>query len=483
MLRILITKELRSVILSPKFPVTFAVCSIIILLSVLVGIREYRATEKQAAAGQEFSNELMREQTGWSSVSESIFRSPDPMQILVSGVAYDLGRVASVDRYSVPRLVSSVYTGDPILAVFRFLDFSFIVLIVLSLLAIVFTYDAICGEREAGTLRLVFSHRVSRANYLIAKCLGSWLGLMVPLGVPILIGILMIQLSGISFGEQGGIRLLLMLAVAMLFVSFFVVFGVMMSALTRRTSASFLLCLMSWILLVFAIPRIGIMLSSQLVSVPTIGSISSERTAYMQDQWNQLTTGFSSRLQAYYQKWDYKDPSFDQKWQAAEESLRATVSDRIWKFEANLLDDQRHAQVAEQRLAFALSRISPASVFQIAVMVLANTDLELKQRYEEALSNYSVTYRSYLVHKEATSPPAQKEQTVIIPLGKGTSIGINGPRPKNALDLSDLPQFNHPTWPIKEALSQIVVDVGLLLCFILASFAIAWAAFMRYDLR
>ncbi len=481
MLGVLIIKELRAVVLSPKFPATFAVCAIMIILSVVVGIQEFRATERQNEAAQLLADQSMREETDWKSISNSIYRRPDPMQIFVSGVAYDLGRTAEVGRYSVPLLASSMYAGDPIFAVFRFLDVSFIVLVVLSLLAIVFTFDAICGEREAGTLRLVFSHQVTRAQYLIAKCVGAWVGLVVPLGIPILIGVLFVQLSGIPMTAEDWLRLMLLLGVALLVVSFFIVFGVLISTLTRRPSVSFLLCLTSWVVLVFVIPRAGILVGNQTIHVPTIGSVSGQLTAYWSEQWEELNAGFNSRLTEYEHRWGYEDPAFQQKFKAAEDTLQVALFDRVWDFENRLLQEKRHAQVNQQHLAFALSRISPACIFQLAEMSLANTDVDLKTRYEESLSRYSATFRSYATHKEATSAPKKPAGTGI-QLGGGKMIWINSVS-KDALDISDLPAFAHPSWPADEALSQVAIDAGLLLCFIFAAFAGAWVAFMRYDLR
>ncbi len=40
---------------------------------------------------------------------------------------------------------------------------------VLSLLALIFAYDAIAGERERGTLRLVLTHPIRRWHFLLAK--------------------------------------------------------------------------------------------------------------------------------------------------------------------------------------------------------------------------------------------------------------------------------------------------------------------------
>ena len=146
MITTLIEKELKSIILSPKFVATFAVCSVLILLSVFVGIKEYRQFTKQYEAAKQLADQRMQEQTNWLGLSTIAFRTPAPMQIFVSGVNYDIGRFSTIDSHSSIKLVHSIYSDDPIFAVFRFIDFNFIVLVVLSLIAILFTYDSINGE-------------------------------------------------------------------------------------------------------------------------------------------------------------------------------------------------------------------------------------------------------------------------------------------------------------------------------------------------
>ena len=127
------------------------------------------------------------------------YRQPDPLQIFVSGVNNDVGRFSNVNREHGVKLQNSSYSDDPIFAVFRNIDFTFIITIVLSLFAIMFTYNSINGEKEEGTLRLVFSNSISRAEFIGSKIVGSWLGLVVPLLIPILMSFLFILILNVDF--------------------------------------------------------------------------------------------------------------------------------------------------------------------------------------------------------------------------------------------------------------------------------------------
>ena len=84
------------------------------------------------------------------------------MQIFASGVNNDIGRLSNISTWTEVKLRQSTYSDDSLFALFRFIDFTFIVQVVLSLFAILFTYDTINGERESGTLKLAFSNAVPR---------------------------------------------------------------------------------------------------------------------------------------------------------------------------------------------------------------------------------------------------------------------------------------------------------------------------------
>lgn len=97
MLSVLIQKELKAIILSPKFTATFVICSVLMLLSVYIGIQEYQNSVKQYEAGKQLIDEGTREATSWNSVRYRAYRAPDPMQIFVSGLNYDIGRWSAIN--------------------------------------------------------------------------------------------------------------------------------------------------------------------------------------------------------------------------------------------------------------------------------------------------------------------------------------------------------------------------------------------------
>ena len=55
-------------------------------------------------------------------------------------------------------------TDNPFIAFFSSIDIVFVFEVILSLMGLIFAYDAIAGERERGTLRLVLAHSLSDAG-------------------------------------------------------------------------------------------------------------------------------------------------------------------------------------------------------------------------------------------------------------------------------------------------------------------------------
>ncbi len=74
-------------------------------------------------------------------------------------------------------------------------DWAFIIGYVLSLIAILFTFDAVSGERELGTLRLMLANPIPRHTVLIGKFFGALISIGIPLALAVLMNLLLISTS------------------------------------------------------------------------------------------------------------------------------------------------------------------------------------------------------------------------------------------------------------------------------------------------
>lgn len=480
MLGTLIEKELKAILLSPKFVAVFSVCSILIILSIYLGITEYKASMAQYESVVANNTQQMRDARTWMELSTVVGRRPDPMQIFASGISNDIGRQAPIS--SGIKLYNSNYSENTIFAVFRYMDLMFIVQIVLSLFAILFTYDSISGEKENGTLKLSFANQLPRGKYIIAKIVGSWLGLVIPLLIPLLLGTLLIILNDIPMTTAHWLQFSLLMVMSFLYFSFFLCLGILLSSLTRGTSASFLYLLVIWVSFVLIIPRAGVMVAGHFIKVPTAAEIASKYSQKNRElsedyrKWaNEHMKKFSAELSSLYASQPSNQEELKAKSKEISDKSLAEIKKRGAKlaqdraeYDAFLKEDWRNRKIVREKFGFSLSRFSPASAFQMAAVNLAETGMSLKYNYEDQLRNFRDVFKKFQAKKELE----EKDGYQAMMEGKGKPI-----------DISEVPQFKYEKADIHQMLGATVIDMGILSFYILITIAGSCIAFIRYDVR
>jgi len=484
MFSILIKKELKTILTSPKFTVTFAVCALLMLLSVYIGIIEYRQSVSQYQTTQELAEQGMAETTAWQNLTNKAQRERNPLQIFVGGLNYDIGRWSLINRDSGINLKHTHYSDNPIFAVFRIIDFSFIVQFILTLFAILFTFDAVNGEREKGTLQLVFSNPVSRARYLLAKCAGAWLGLVIPISIPVLLSLLVVVIFRVPLDNSDWSKIITFMGLSLLLFSFFIVLGVLISTLMRRSSISFLTSLVIWVILVLIIPRAGVLAASQMVYVPRVAEIEGRRDSFAKDKWAK----FEAKMEETWMERNADSEggcasSDDEKlwkWMKEDDAARKKVEIEIEDYYAKLKEDFRKRKAVRERLAAAISRISPASSYQLAAMSLTDTDVNLKTRYEDSMNSYRTMFNDYVDKKAEDAGPAGQ---IMIKFSSEDGFDMSSFDSDESLDLSSLPRYQHHRRSFSESFSPAIFDFGILGIYTLLAFAGAFLRFLKYDIR
>lgn len=472
MLKLIIEKELREIVESAKFVVTFAVCSVLILLTFYVGARNYQVSQEKYEAAKSENLRQMQGLTGWMQVNSSrIFLPPNPLEALVTGVSNDIGRTIEMAGRGELTAHDSRYNDEPIFAVFRFLDLDFIFQIILSLFAILFAYHAINGEKERGTLRLAFANSLPRDKYILAKLIGAFLGLGVPLLIPILLGCLLLPLLGIHFSADEWLKLMLVFVAGFLFFGVFLTLSVFISAMTHRSTNSFIILLVIWVFSVLIIPKTSVLLAGRAVDVPSVDEISSQKARLRAQLWKEDRDKMGS-----FKPSKSDDPeSLMQEFNKLMQELADNRDKKLQELAARLNEDRRNRQTQQERLAFGLARISPAAAFSLAATRLVGTSLDIKENFLHAATGYQKTYAEFMKEKTGMN------------LG-GNIIMIRARRDgeeekEKAIDPKELPEFQYTQPELKKTVSRALFDFGILGMFNVVFFAGAYSAFLRYDVR
>jgi ABC-type transport system involved in multi-copper enzyme maturation permease subunit len=314
---------------------------------------------------------------------------------------------------------------------------------------------------------------------VLAKLVGSWIGLTVPILIPILLCVLAVILLGIPISGDGWAKLGTLLFASILYFTFFIALGILVSALTKRSSVSFLVLLVIWVSLVLIIPRAATMAAGQLVHVDSVGEIDAKKDRYstdrwmaFRDKWHDLRNERQAQMESMTdsEREAFRNANRDA-WIQEDEDLRQETMEEIADY-SRRLDEQLNNQKTEmQEVAFRLSRFSPSSSYQIAAMSLAGTNVDVKSRYERAMQDYHTAFTTF-VNAKRNEERRQRQ-------GRGRS-GSDSDEP---LDLSEMPRFQAPEYTFKEAVAPAIVDMGLLMLYSVLAFAGSFVAFLRYDVR
>ena len=235
---LLIRKELLEQLLSLRFAMACGICLAIMLSSIFVLAKDY-----QEALADYRTNVVMHgneiEETQnlvWDGIK--LDKPLNPMQIFVRGVEEELSATAKVNAFTEPQFEVS-YEGNPVVSLFPTIDLFYFVGVVMSLLAIAFSYDAVSGEKELGTLKLLMSYSVPRDTVVLAKWIGGYLAMIAPFLLSFLSGLVVVILfPTVELKESHWSALALILICSLLYLAAIHSLGILVSARTHLTSTS-----------------------------------------------------------------------------------------------------------------------------------------------------------------------------------------------------------------------------------------------------
>jgi len=467
MLKLIILKELRDIVSSKKFVWSFAIISFLIILIFYVGGKNYELQQRRYEAGLSENIRQMQGITDWIQIKHHIYLPPDPLYSLVNGIDNDIGR--NIEMFGVGELNAddSRFMEDPLFASFRFLDLRFLFIVVLTLFAIMFGYNMINGEKESGTLKLVFANAIPRDTFILGKLIGAISAISVPILLPLFIGSLVLILQGIPMDVESWIRLALIIIAGLLLFVFFLVLSILFSALAKKSSWSFLYMIVIWIFCVLIWPRSSVLVAGRAVDVPSVDEIAYQKMALQSQLWQE------DRKKMNNYKSDTQDMS---KMMSDFQQFMAEIADerneKVSQYNQRLNQERQNRQSVQEATAFWIGRASPVAGFALAAMQLAGSGIDLKNQYRKDASRYQEIYAGFL--KNYTDGPLP---------GGGIVMRMVGDEEAEPIDPGELPVYQFRKASFTDDIAKAGVDLGLLLVFIFTGFGASIWAFARFDVR
>ncbi|OHB62303.1 MAG: hypothetical protein A2Y76_01025 [Planctomycetes bacterium RBG_13_60_9] len=355
-LAVLVEKELRHNLVSYKFSIITVLTTILILASIFMMYRDY------ALARENY--EILASLNSTSADAAAVI-PPTPLSIFGKGLDDNLCRSFGVGGLNI-KVSRKQQSVNKVFRLFTTPDLLYVIKVVLSLCAMLFAFDMVCGEKEAGTLRQSLSGSLGRPMLILGKWIGGFTSFIVPLFLAVLLGTAFVTLQPrVALSPQDWARLGLFLLSSVIYLAVFFSLGLLISCLTHQASSSLVVSLSVWTLLIFLIPNLGNILARELVEIPTVQQLELGRTY---SYW---------RMRFERQRVDRSEiPRLLARAAAESNQLAEDYGNRFNKLVA---------------VSQTITRISPAAAFTFLATDIMGTGLAEERRLKSTVLQYSHT--------------------------------------------------------------------------------------------
>ena len=514
MFRSLLQKEILIHLMTFRFAAALVTTVALVIVSVWVLGDDYLRRRNAYNLAAEETARQDHEIYVPSQISPTLHRPPSKLSIFTQGEDRRFGNSIQIRRWEVPLRAEGSFTDNMLMVALPPLDLYTIFAVVISLFGILFSYDAISGEREHGTLKLQCTGGVSRGAIFTAKFTGAVICLAIPLLIGLLAGLLLISLFfNIDFAAEQWLAIACMAGSGLIFGALFVALGLVCSSLVRRSSVALVLALFVWTMGVLVIPSAAQSVADFLVPLPPSSEVtniakatereavaglvkfSEEHPAYW---WGNWTGNWDIPGNGGYIKYDGSERLFNDSIEFVRyvEPMMLSRADRIW----NVYNGQHETLERQAAIADAISLLSPSNHLRRVMTSLANTGYHVYGDFIDSARRYrrqmigNFEQRGYFTKNALgffTRRPAAdvddemyQQRTAFYrqqaAQGRRSEEFMGphhwGPLPEDQIlpfaYISDSPDFAGALQP------------GLILIVSIAvAFSIGFVAFLRYDIR
>jgi len=497
MLTIIIRREFLSNILTFRFAIGLIIYLALMVVCTYISTEDYKERlEGYNSAAQQHREMLDKEVQVYSQLVNTwdlggikVDVRPTPLSVFNQGIIDKVNNTLNFGFALAPNIDTGQRQSNinPLMKAFSSIDITLVLQIVMSLLAILFAYDSISGERENGTLALTMSNSISRGTLLLGKYIGGMLTLLAIFLPSVLVSLMMIYFSpNISLSGDEWFKIGMFFLISLAYTSAFFLIGMFISAMTESSATTLMIALLAWTFAVILYPNMVVFAVGQIMTesvtglniepweyweeyeaekgryLDSLGLKSSDRYSRITEGLSASSTGFGGSYTAFRQ---VSSPESDVSAVCERfgylEPLRVRYADRLWR-EVESKKFQR--KVIREKLATNLLRVSPAGAYYNSTAIISGTDSGSYENFFKQVQQYRQEVLQYANDKKLFSSPGwfiveRKES------------------------LSDFPVFRHRFETAKESFRRTAVDIMLLIAFNAIFFMASYISFLRSELR
>ncbi len=463
MMRTMIIHNLLSSVKSFRFLLSglivvclFALSGILFNSRLTLAAGDYRAAELKNSGVLETTSEHL---SSVAVTGQELYCPPGRLQFISAGSDERLPNRLTANAFSSSAL-ENISRFNPLCPDYGVFDWAFIIGFVMSFVALTLTYDAITMEKESGTLRSVLSNPAGRREFLTAKFISAVLVILLPLTVGILLNLIILSTGHPEILTLAGVvRIVCVYAVSVIYLSVFVLGGLVFSSVTERSATSLVLCLICWIFLVLIIPNLGGLIAQTFFPISPARDIDTKISLATQDIYKkapgEVWSCFTSDLHA---------PCYRMIAEMNRSLLASTQAIRASYYTEQL------RQVETGRTWI---KISPEAIYGDLLSRITNTGVDRVLDFQTRVARYRDALLNFVRSEDAkdTSSPH---------LVNPYDSELYSAKP---VDPRAIPRFGYTEPRATDLLRQSLADILMMFMQGLVLFGLGLAAFERFDIR
>lgn len=472
MIRQIIHKEILENLLSFRFVLSLVLIILLFAVSGFVFVGNYK---QQSSDYWEKTNQNL---DGLSDQSKQLYRlafykqvvwrRPKPLALCSEGFEKSLPNCFTFDVFSndLPEIKGQ---GNFTLSRFSNIDWVFIISMILSFLALVFTYDSISGEKEDGTLRQMLANTIPRYQVLLGKYIGVVITIGIPLFVGLLVNLIIVVASNVAvISGLDWLKIIAIIFLSLLYLSAFILLGIFVSSKTASPANSMVILLLIWVLLVILIPSFGRIISEVSGKAPNPAELERKLSEISTEIWSN-TERFGERA---------GNASGNLNWEGNNPPARARLRNTETNEKNQAREDHHNKMMAQAFTGRYFTCASPTVIYQRAAEAVAGTGINRIINLQRQVKEYQAELKEYVRSNDAGDPLSLHllfpEEGLV-----RAWRAISG----NPVDFDTVPKFRERDLGLGASLKLAVWDIGVLALFNLVFFAAAFVSFLRYDVR
>lgn len=349
---------------------------------------------------------------------------------------------------------------NPFLVTFDELNWAFIAGLVASFIALLFTFDAVSGEKETKTLALALSNSFSRGTLLAGKYASAVFTVMAVLLPGIIVSALIILLSGgVAVDSALAMEAAGFVVVTGLLVAVMAAFGLLASVASRNVNVSLLIALSLWLLFAVVIPNSSLFVAKNAFAV--------ERAEAVRDKVNRAFEDLNKNAPKGSWMMHSSNPFLPQ------HKLRADLQMKRLTAEKQIRDAYYGEMFRQFERTRLVSLASPVSLFEYLTEAVVGGGYPRFRKVWQDVHTFQSQFLNFYMALDIADKAS--------PHWYNPNEDVSTTRKPVAFE--KVPQFTEKPMSLGERAASVLRYLVIGVFYACAVFLVTYVLFVRYDVR